>query len=325
MNQARLSTESIIRVVGHYRDMLQGADNTSIYYLNSMAAPMLQNLQHDLQSLQRQIVNYTGAVNPDSGMEYHTIQANTAQAITVAEVYLSSTGLQSTYQIGTQLSSQLPAMVPDHVIIQPKQMDFGNTGEQILSEATTHTSNNMSKESTTEATADNDLNMQTDDEFLQLDVQQEKIDTLYADAMEDLIVESPKTEHNHRDGLNPSMPEPTLPELGPSDIEIIIEAPKEPATATEEIVNKTVRVDGGEQPSGTPNDHKVCCGCAAIGHILESCPEDHGLKLTDCQMHHMEQTNASANKMKPAGTGISQSSVCFKNLAKSPTASRRHR
>ena len=89
------------------------------------------------------------------------------------------------------------------------------------------------------------------------------------------------------------MPEPTLPELGPSDIEIIIEAPKEPATATEEIVNKTVRVDGGEQPSGTPNDHKVCCGCPAIGHILESCPEGHGLKLTDCQMHHMEQTIAS--------------------------------
>ena len=168
-----------------------------------MAAPILQNLQHDLQSLQRQMVIYTGAVNPDSGMEYHTIQANTAQAITVAEVYLSSTGLQSTYQIGTQLSSQLPAMVPDHVIIQPKQMDFGNTGEQILSEATTHTSNNMSKESTTEATADNDLNMQTDDEFLQLDVQHDEIDMLYPEAMEDLD-ESPKTENNPRDGLNPT-------------------------------------------------------------------------------------------------------------------------
>ena len=104
MNQARLSTVSIVRVVGHYRDMLEGADNTAIYYLNSMAAPMLRNLQRDLQSLQQQMVIYTRAVNPDSGLEYHTIQANAVQAITVAEVYLSSSGLQSTYQLGTQSS-----------------------------------------------------------------------------------------------------------------------------------------------------------------------------------------------------------------------------
>ena len=77
------STVSIVRVVGHYRDMLEGADNTAIYYLNSMAAPMLRNLQRDLQSLQQQMVIYTRAVNPDSGLEYHTIQANAVQAITV--------------------------------------------------------------------------------------------------------------------------------------------------------------------------------------------------------------------------------------------------
>ena len=63
--------------------MLEGADNTAIYYLNSMAAPMLRNLQRDLQSLQQQMVIYTRAVNPDSGLEYHTIQANAVQAITV--------------------------------------------------------------------------------------------------------------------------------------------------------------------------------------------------------------------------------------------------
>ena len=50
---------------------------------------------------------------------------------------------------------------------------------------------------------------------------------LYAEAMEDLF-ESPKTERNPRDGLNPLTPEPTLPELGPGDIKIIVEAPKEP-------------------------------------------------------------------------------------------------
>ena len=53
MSQARMSTESIIRVVENYGDMLEGADNTAIIYLNSTATPMLQNLYHDLQSLQR--------------------------------------------------------------------------------------------------------------------------------------------------------------------------------------------------------------------------------------------------------------------------------
>ena len=120
--------------------------------------------------------------------------------------------------------------------------------------------------------------------------------------------------------MNPSMPKPTLPELGPGDIEIIIEAPKEPDTLTKVIVNKTIRVE--EQPSGTPTNHKVCCRCAAIGHVLESCLEDHGLKLTNCQMHHMGQTNSSANKMKPVGAGIDQLSDCFQNLTpKSPPAS----
>ena len=60
MNQARLSTESIIRVVGHYGNMLEGTENTAIIYLNSMAAPMLQNLQRDLQTLQRQLAIYAG-------------------------------------------------------------------------------------------------------------------------------------------------------------------------------------------------------------------------------------------------------------------------
>ena len=60
MNQARLSTESIIRVVEHYGDMLEGAENTAIVYLNAIAAPMLQNLQRDLQTLQRQLAIYAG-------------------------------------------------------------------------------------------------------------------------------------------------------------------------------------------------------------------------------------------------------------------------
>ena len=83
--------------------MLAGAENTAIIYLNSMAAPMLQNLQRDLQSLQRQMATYAGTVNPDL-LEYHTIQANAAEAITIAEIYLSSNGLQSSSQTRTQSS-----------------------------------------------------------------------------------------------------------------------------------------------------------------------------------------------------------------------------
>ena len=95
-------------------------------------------------------------------------------------------------------------------------MELGNT---------TDNGKAMQQESTLDATADNDLNMQTDDQFLQLNVQQDEIDMLYAEAMEDPI-ESPKTENNPRDGLNLSPTEPTLPELRPGDIKIIVEAPK---------------------------------------------------------------------------------------------------
>ena len=66
MNQARMSTESIIRIVEIYGDTLEGVDNTAIIYLNSMATPMLQNLYLNLQSLQRQMVIYASAVNPES-------------------------------------------------------------------------------------------------------------------------------------------------------------------------------------------------------------------------------------------------------------------
>ena len=177
--------------------------------------------------------------------------------------------------------------------------------KQTLSEVTTDNGKNMQEESTSDATANNNLNMQiNNNQILQLSVQQDEINLLYAEAMEHLI-ESATTENNLRDGLNPSPFEPILPELWPGDIEIIVEAPTEPNTAPEEIVDsKTMRVDGAGQPSGTPYDHEICRGCAAIGHVLESCPEDHGLKLTDYQMHFIGQTNASANKAKPAGTGI---------------------
>ena len=111
MDQARLSTESIIRVIAHYGDILAGAKSTTVLnYLNLMAAPILHNLQRELQSLQRQMATYDDVMNPVS-MEYHTIQANAAEAITIAEIYLSSGGSQSSSQVTTQSSPYLPATV----------------------------------------------------------------------------------------------------------------------------------------------------------------------------------------------------------------------
>ena len=100
MDQARLSTESIIQVIAHYGDMLAGAESTAVLnYLNSMAAPILHNLQRELKSLQRQMATYANVMNPVL-VEYHTIQANAAEAIRVAEIYLSG-GLQSSSQVTT--------------------------------------------------------------------------------------------------------------------------------------------------------------------------------------------------------------------------------
>ena len=122
--------------------------------------------------------------------------------------------------------------------------------------------------------------------------------------------------------LQSSLSEPTLPNLGPGDIEVTVVTSMEYDTTAEEIVNnKTVRVDKEGQLSKTPDNHKICRGCSAVGHILESCPKDHGLKFTDCQMYQIGQANASARKTKPTGTGIGQLSVCFQNLANSPPAS----
>ena len=68
--QALLS-RSIIQVVEHYTDMMARINNAEVLnYLNSIAAPMLNKLQNNLQSLQQQMATYAGAMNPDSS-EYH--------------------------------------------------------------------------------------------------------------------------------------------------------------------------------------------------------------------------------------------------------------
>ena len=202
-------------------------------------------------------------------------------------------------------------MVLNPVTTQHEQLGLDNTGEQTLSETTSANDKNMPAEPLSDATADNNPGMQTNNEqILQISLRQDEVDQLnklFADAMEDPVIESPKTEGNPRDGLHSSLSKQTLPKLGPGDIEVTVVASTESDTAAKEIVdNKTIRIDGEGQSSGIPDDHKICRGCTAVGHILESCPKDHGLKFTHCQMHLMGQTNVSGNKMKPAGTGIDQ-------------------
>ena len=98
--------------------------------------------------------------------------------VTSAEIYLSSNELQSSSQLELQPSSQLPAMVMspaatvlNPVTVQDDQMEVGNTGEQTFSEATTKNGKNMSEERTSDATANNDSEMQViDNQVLQINV-----------------------------------------------------------------------------------------------------------------------------------------------------------
>ena len=94
------------------------------------------------------------------------------------------------------------------------------------------------------------------------------IDKLFAETMEDSI-DPPETRYDPRYGLYPSTTEPILMALGPRDIEVAVAASIGSEVPAEEIVdNKTVRVDGEEQPSKTPGDHKICQGCTTTGHTL---------------------------------------------------------
>lgn len=135
------------------------------------------------------------------------------------------------------------------------------------------------------------------------------INKLLAETVEDPI-NPPEMRNSPRDGLHPSPSEPIFMTFEPGDIEVTVAASIESDMAEEEIVdNKTVRVDGEEQPSGTPGDHKICRGCTTVAHTLDSCPT-----LTNCQQYRMGQT-------EPTSAGVDQLSVSFENLAKSSPAS----
>ena len=81
-------------------------------------------------------------------------------------------------------------------------------------------------------------------------------------------------------------------------VEVTVATSMEHDSNTKEIVdNKTVRIDEEVQPTGTLDDLFMCRGCKATGHVLESCPVDHGRTYTDCQLFQWEQTKAQVSQM----------------------------
>ena len=140
------------------------------------------------------MATYADVMNPNS-VEYLTTQANAAQAITIAEIYLSSNGLSSNPQTTSQSNPHLPATILTPatvapslpVAVQHEQLGFDNTGEQTLLEIAITNDTEMQAEPLPDATADNNnLGMLTDDEpFLQIGLRQEEVDQLYEEAMEE--------------------------------------------------------------------------------------------------------------------------------------------
>ena len=92
---------------------------------------------------------------------------------------------------------------------------------------------------------------------------------LYEEAMEEPILESLKTEDNPRDGLQSSLFDPTLPNLGPGDIEVAVVRSIESDATAEEIVDNKTSQKRGAIVKNSQRNHKICRGCSAVGHVLE--------------------------------------------------------
>ena len=334
MERVISSSEGIIQIVALIEGMLARVNPDATTEWNLVAAPMLRGFQQDLQYQQQQMATYAEAMSPDS-IEYHTVQANAALAITITKIYLSSNGLPPNPQYTSSSHPHLPATIltPATTPSGPPNatrhisLDLDNSGEPKPLEIATIDNTVMQEDPSPNATTDNDhLGTITDNEpFLQLNIRQEEVEQLYHEAMDEPL-KALSTEDNSRDGLQPSDSEPVLSTLGPVDIEVTVMTSMEHDTIAEEIVdNKTVQVDGEVQSTETLGNPITCHGCKAVGHVLESCPVNHGLTYTDCQMYQMKQTNASAKK-KPTSPGIDQLSSRFQTLAKetNPPASPTH-
>ena len=94
VSQVEMTTQLIHQCVAKNGHIYGDDENTAYIYLDSPAAPILQDLYRDLQSQHRQMITYATAMAVDNA-KYNHIHANAAQAITTAEIYLQSAKLQS--------------------------------------------------------------------------------------------------------------------------------------------------------------------------------------------------------------------------------------
>jgi hypothetical protein len=179
---------------------------------------------------------YATVVAVESNVEYNNIQADAAQVITTAAIYLQSAELQS--------NPQNPAMVMNTV--PDDLMDVGNVGEQIPSNAATDNNPDMQEETPSDAAIDNDPGMQVvDEQVLEINILQEEMNLLCTETVEDPS-ESPTTD-DLRDRMNLLHHEPANMEPVADDIEMIEkpqgESDTTDTTPEEEIVSNTVQLD----------------------------------------------------------------------------------
>ena len=76
----------------------------------------------DLRYQQQQMATYADVMNPNS-VEYHTTRAHAAQAVTIAEIYLSSNGLPPNPQTMSPLNLHLPATILTPAMTAPGLTD----------------------------------------------------------------------------------------------------------------------------------------------------------------------------------------------------------
>ena len=255
-------------------------------YLHRMTITSLQRIQANLRVTHRQMTAYADAMGPTE-TEFHQARANAAAAIELADIYLS------------------PAPIPQ-LVLQPMDMQHGDitppndTLDVPRRPSTPVQENTTSTDAAaallTDEAVDDSSKMQVDedaiDTFLQINLRQderEQIDRLLEEPMEQPI-DPPTSNHDPRDGSFASAPGPTLPLLGPGDVEVTVETSVGPEVPSEEVVeNKTVRVDNVELPPEVPGPQVVCQGCKRVGHIASSCP------LTNCQQWKLEKWTEQGN------------------------------
>ena len=284
-NRTRQISEAVTYTVDNHERMMSladiVADPEARNHLYSTTAFSLHKLQTTLRSLYHQMTNYAVAIGPDD-TQFHQVRANAAAALEIADIYLS------------------PTTAP-HPILRPGATQHEGAG--ILNaaiEAPTRPTTPVQvgggptiimMAPPEGGTTDDASMMQVDDEletydFLQLDLrpdERQEIDRLLEEPMEH--PSNPlATGGDSRDWSYMLTFEPTLPLLGPVDVEVTVETSVGPEVPIEEIVdNKTIRIDDGEPLPEILGTQIICQGCTRVGHEASSCP------LTNFQQHKLKR------------------------------------